>query len=84
MLTMTYDEVNRLKKVGSFATIGYTLDDKVSKITYGNGEVTTYTYDSRDRPTQILDKYQGAKKLDLNYTYDGTGNDLNINRNAES
>jgi RHS repeat-associated protein len=79
MLTMTYDGVNRLKKVGTFATIGYTVDDMISKITYGNGEVTTYTYDSRDRPTQILDKYGSTKEMDLNYTYDGTGNVLTEN-----
>jgi RHS repeat-associated protein len=79
VLTMMYDGVNRLKKVGNFATIGYTVDDMISKITYGNGEVTTYTYDSRDRPTQILDKFGSTKELDLNYTYDGTGNVLTEN-----
>ena len=76
---MTYDGANRLKTVGSFATVGYTVDDMISKITYGNGEVTTYTYDTRDRPTQILDKYQSTKEMDLNYTYDGTGNVKTLN-----
>ena len=78
-LTMTYDGVNRLKKVGGFATIGYTVDDKISKITYGNGEVAAYTYDNRDRPKEILDRYGSTKKLDLNYTYDGSRNLLTIN-----
>ena len=79
VLSMTYDGLNRLKTDGGFATIGYTLDDHVSKITYGDGEVQTYAYDDRARPTQILDTYQGTKQVDLNYTYDGTGNVLSIN-----
>jgi YD repeat-containing protein len=41
--------------------------------------VATYAYDSRDRPTQIQDKYSATKELSLNYTYDGTGNVLTIN-----
>ncbi|MDE1853769.1 MAG: RHS repeat protein [Thaumarchaeota archaeon] len=78
-LAMVYDGLNRLKKAGTFATVGYTVDDKISKITYGNGEVATYSYDTRDRPTQILDKYGSTKELSLNYTYDGTGNVLTLN-----
>ncbi|HEV2225437.1 MAG TPA: RHS repeat-associated core domain-containing protein, partial [Nitrososphaerales archaeon] len=81
-LSMTYDGVNRLKTVGSYATIGYTVDDKISKVTYGNGEVATYSYDTRDRPTRILDKYGSTKEMDLNYTYDGTGNVLTLNTEA--
>src|SRR6266705_6640641 len=48
-------------------------------ITFGSGEVATYTYDNRDRPTRILDKIGITKNLDLNYTYDGTGNVLTLN-----
>jgi YD repeat-containing protein len=81
-LTMTYDVVSRLQTVGSFATLTYTLDDKLNKTTYGDGEVTTYTYDNRDRPTRILDKYQSTTEMDLNYTYDGTGNVLTLNTEA--
>lgn len=92
VLSMTYDGVNRLKTVGGFATMGYTVDDKISKTTYGDGEITTYTYDSRDRPTRIYDYYYTTvhnkqvlnKVLDLNYTYDGTGNVFTINTNAET
>ena len=39
---------------------------------------TTYTCDSRDRPTRILAMEGQTKLLDLNYTYDGTGNVLSI------
>ena len=71
--------MNRVKKVGSFATVAYTVDDKMQTITFGSGEVATYTYDNRDRPTRILDKIGITKNLDLNYTYDGTGNVLTLN-----
>src|SRR6202030_2596831 len=53
--------------------------DKVKTITYGNGQVASYSYDSRDRPTQILVMAGATKALDLNYTYDGTGNVLSVN-----
>src|SRR5437016_11706704 len=35
--------------------------------------------DSRGRPTRNLDKIVSKKNLDLNYTYDGTGNVLTLN-----
>src|SRR5207245_2510142 len=79
LLSLTYDAVNRVKKVGSFATVAYTVDDKMQTITFGSGEVATYTYDNRERPTRILDKIGVTKNLDLNYTYDGTGNVLTLN-----
>ncbi|MGD0476938.1 MAG: hypothetical protein ABSB29_02085 [Nitrososphaerales archaeon] len=84
LLNITYDAVNRVKRIGSFATIAYTVDDMMSKITYGDGEVQTYTYDSRDRPTRILDKYGSTVELDLIYTYDGTGNVLTENTESYS
>src|SRR3989454_7800139 len=84
LLSFTYDAVNRVKKVGSFATVAYTVDDKMRSITFGNGEVTNYAYDSRGRPTRILDKIGSTKNLDLNYTYDGTGNVLTLNSESYS
>jgi RHS repeat-associated protein len=79
VLSMGYDGVGRLNSIGRFANITYTLDGQISKIAYGNGEMQTYTYDRRDRPTQILVMYGTTKELDLNYTYDGTGNMLTEN-----
>src|SRR5207244_7404091 len=79
LISLTHDAVNRVKKVGSFATVAYTVDDKMRSITFGNGEVTNYAYDSRGRPTRILDRIGNTKNLDLNYTYDGTGNVLTLN-----
>ena len=38
-----------------------------------------YTYNRKDKPSQILDRYGTTKELDLNYTYDGTGNVLTEN-----
>ncbi|MDG6906751.1 MAG: RHS repeat-associated core domain-containing protein, partial [Nitrososphaerota archaeon] len=77
-LTYTYDPMERVASVGTLANFTYTLDGKVSSISYSNGLKTTYTYDSRDRPTRILSMTGGTKLLDLNYTYDGTGNVLSI------
>jgi len=78
-ITMTYDAVDRLKTLGSFATIHYTLDDSIGTISYGNGVTATYSYDTRDRPTQIkVTNPSGTKEMDLNYTYDATNNVLSI------
>ena len=74
-VTMTYDFLNRVTKVGSLAKITYTTDSMIGKITYGDGETTTYTYNSMDRPSQVdMKTSAGVKELDLNYTYDYVGN----------
>ncbi|MDA4122764.1 MAG: hypothetical protein OK456_06245, partial [Thaumarchaeota archaeon] len=78
-ISLTYDALNRMKTLGGYATIYYNLDDEVSEIKYGNGEVTTYSYDSRDRITQIDLKDGSTKELDLNYTYDGDSDVKTIN-----
>src|SRR5437870_11734829 len=71
--------MNRVRGIGSIATFAYTPDDSVRALTFGNSEVTNYTYDGRGRPTRILDHIGSTKNLDLNYTYDGTGNVLTLN-----
>jgi len=78
VLSYSYDSMDRAATVGPYANLTYTLDDQISSISYANGVLTNYTYDSRDRPTRILVMYNGTAKMDLNYTYDGTGNVLSI------
>ena len=85
-VTMAYDFLNRLSKVGypayptSLAKISYTKDSLLGSIAYGDGENVTYSYNSMDRPTQIdLKLSDGVKRMDLNYTYDGDGNVLTEN-----
>jgi RHS repeat-associated protein len=78
-LTYTYDAMNRVKEVGGTATFSYTVDDKINNITYGNGVVTTYSYNNKDLPTQVLTETSGSAKLqDLNYTYDNASNVASI------
>jgi RHS repeat-associated protein len=79
-VTMKYDFENRITRVGSLATISYTVDSTISKIVYGDGEATTYSYNSMDRPSQVdMKTSSGVKELDLNYTYDSVGNVKTIN-----
>ena len=73
-VAMTYDALNRLHKLGTLATISYTLDDQVASIKYGDGQTATYTYNSRDEPTSIMVQLGAIKQLDLNYSYDNVGN----------
>ena len=78
-LNYTYDALERVSNVGSFANFSYTLDDKISAITYANGVVTSYSYNSRDMPTQITSMLGNTKLQSLAYKYDGVGNVLSIN-----
>jgi RHS repeat-associated protein len=68
----------------TFANFTYTRDDKVKTIQYGNGLDTTYTYNSRSRPTRILVKNGATTTMDLNYTYTNNGNVQNINTESYS
>ncbi|TLY17896.1 MAG: RHS repeat protein, partial [Thaumarchaeota archaeon] len=77
-LSISYDALNRVHQLGTFATFLYTPDSKLSRISYGDGQVATYSYDSRDRPTRILVRTGSQTQLDLNYTYDSVGNVLSI------
>lgn len=79
-----YDGVDRVKSLESFGNFTYTKDDKIKTLTSGNGIQTTYTYDSRGRPTRILIKDGTTTLQDLNYTYSGNGNLLNINSESYS
>ncbi len=77
-LTYTYDPMERVSKVGSFANFTYTLDNNIASISYANGVVTTYIYNSRDEPTNITSMDGSTKVMSLNYTYDSAGNTLKL------
>ncbi|MEK6713650.1 MAG: hypothetical protein AABY41_05605, partial [Nitrospirota bacterium] len=60
--------------------VDYNAAGQMTKVEYGNGDVTTYTYNSLNlRLTRLytVDK-NGAALQDLNYTYDSVGNILSI------
>jgi len=53
-------------------------------VTYGNGVITTYSYDRERRPTRIKTTLGSTTLLDLNYTYDAVGNVLGIDTESYS
>jgi len=77
-MTMSYDFLDRLTTLGNLATITYTLDNQVSTVKYADGQTQTYSYNSRDEPSQILVMDGAVKQLDLNYSYDKAGNVVKI------
>lgn len=84
VLNYQYDSLDKVKSLGSFGNFTYTKDDKIKTLTSGNGILTTYTYDPRGRPTRVLIKDGSTTLQDLNYTYSGNGNTLNINSEGYS
>jgi len=56
----------------------------VSKILYGNGVQTSYTYDRLNRPSRIKIVQSSTTLLDLNYTFDPVGNVASINTESYS
>jgi RHS repeat-associated protein len=83
-LNYTYDDLNRISGMGSYATFTYRLDSALQSISFGNSVLTNYTYDSRDRPTRIKTTRGMDTLLDLNYGYDLVGNILTINSETYS
>ncbi|MDA4115290.1 MAG: hypothetical protein OK442_01890 [Thaumarchaeota archaeon] len=78
--SFTYDALNRVSTMNSGAVnFTYTVDDKLSTISYANGVKTTYGYNDRDMPTNIDAESGSTKVMDINYTYDSVGNVLSIN-----
>jgi RHS repeat-associated protein len=87
-VNFSFDPLNRIvgAKTGTttLATISYAIDSTVKTITYGNGVVTTYSYNAEKRPTRIKTVLGSSTLLDLNYTYDPVGNVLGINTESYS
>ena len=66
--------------------VDYNVHGQVTKITYGNGTVTTHTYNSLNlRLERILTvDASNAKLQDLNYAYDSAGNIISITDNVNT
>jgi RHS repeat-associated protein len=77
-LAMEYDFAGRAKAVGDYASLRYTLSDKINTLTFGNGVTTSYTYDERDRPENVVTRDGSTVLLDLTYTYDDSGSVTSI------
>ena len=66
--------------------VDYNASGQMTKVEYGNGDVTTYTYNALNlRLTRLstVDK-NGVALQDLNYTYDSVGNILSIVDNVNT
>ncbi len=66
--------------------VDYNAAGQMTKVEYGNGDVTTYTYNPLNlRLTRLytVDK-NGTALQDLNYTYDSVGNILSITDNVNT
>ena len=81
---MGYDFCNRLTCVGGYADIGYTVLGGVDAVVYGNGVSTGYTYDTRNRPENIVTQNSIEPLLNLTYTYDKTGSITQIYESVEN
>ncbi|MBI3617463.1 MAG: hypothetical protein HY210_04500 [Candidatus Omnitrophica bacterium] len=66
--------------------VDYNASGQMTKVEYGNGDVTTYTYNSLNlRLTRLYTVNSLAQPVqDLNYTYDSAGNILSIADNVNT
>ncbi|HEV8483197.1 MAG TPA: SpvB/TcaC N-terminal domain-containing protein, partial [Blastocatellia bacterium] len=70
--------------VNAVTNIDYNAKGQRTVITYGDGVITNYTYDSLTFRLVNLKTMQGAKPLqDLSYTYDPAGNITHIQDDAQ-
>lgn len=82
-----YNSVGQINTVGVFVKkVDYSLTGQTVRTEYGNGTITTQTYDPLNlRLTRILTvNAQGASLQDLNYTYDPLGNIVKITDNVNT
>lgn len=83
-----YDDKNRLDRLRAInfnnlpntdiAEYTYLDDDRISQIEYGNGFITTYTYDDAGRPTGIKHEINGDVYYDEVRTLNNRGNVLDL------
>ncbi|MBU7018354.1 MAG: hypothetical protein HXS44_12660, partial [Theionarchaea archaeon] len=72
-VTYEYDALNRVVAVPGYAEFTYE-DSHLATMTFSNGAVTTFQYDSNDRPIAMQASKNSENLLIMNYTYDLEGN----------
>ena len=98
LIRPTYNEANLLERIEAnlrgavtatpfVADLDYNAKGQRERIKYGNGAVTTYTYDPRTfrltRLTTTRTRSGGDRLQDLHYTYDPAGNITHIRDEAQ-
>jgi len=95
LIRPTYNEANLLERIEAnlrgaatattfVADLDYNAKGQRERIKYGNGAVTSYTYDLLTfRLTQLTTTRSGDRLQDLRYTYDPAGNITHIRDEAQ-
>jgi RHS repeat-associated protein len=95
LIRPTYNEANLLERIEAnlrgaatatpfVADLDYNAKGQRERIAYGNGAVTSYTYDPLTfRLTQLTTTRSGDRLQDLRYTYDPAGNITHIRDEAQ-
>ncbi len=67
------------------SNVTYNASGQMTQVDYGNGNVTTHTYNTMQRLTKIKTVNATSQTIqDLNYTYDAIGNILSITDNVNT
>ena len=83
VINQNYDDLSRLTSVDGYAQFLWNENSQLDQIVYQNNVTTSYTYDVRNRPTQIKTARNSSDLLDLTYTYDPAGNILQMKDNPD-
>ena len=83
MVEYVYDDLNRITSITGYADISYLVDDVISQIQFENGVNTSYSYDSRNRPTRVKTNNSVCDLLVLDYAYDDTGSVTSIDNGTD-
>lgn len=85
--SVSFTEISTTTTNTLIGTIDYAPTGQIASINYGNGSITTNTYDSSKLYRLINKKTLSTGNLklqDLNYTYDAVGNILEIQDNSDT
>ncbi len=78
-VTPVADALGRVRSIGGYVTnADYFPNGQIQSITYDNGQVLNVTQNARALPETLLTSRNGSTLVDLTYTYDDSGNILQI------